>query len=134
MIQKKQLKIGLSKITPSPYDINSSNNPRSVIIQVQFQGENYKEWAQVMWTSFYAQRKQDFIDEIVEQPQDKSSKMEDWWTVQLKLILEILNIIEPNFPTTISYTKNVKDVWYGIEERFSIVKGPIIQQLRSYLV
>lgn len=29
----------------SPYDLNSNDNPGSVITQVQLRGENYDEWA-----------------------------------------------------------------------------------------
>lgn len=39
----EQEKPEVVKKTPSPYDLNPSDNPGSVITQVQLRGENYKE-------------------------------------------------------------------------------------------
>nr|KYP46964.1 hypothetical protein KK1_031446 [Cajanus cajan] len=47
------------------------------------------------------------------------------------LVSWILNTIEPNLRSTISYTENVKDLWEDIKERFSIVNGPMIHQLKQ---
>lgn len=45
------------KKTPSPYDLNSNDNPGSIITQVQLRGENYDEWAKAIRTSLRARRK-----------------------------------------------------------------------------
>ena len=41
----------------SSYDLNSNDNPGSVIVQVQLRGENYDEWARAMKTYLRARRK-----------------------------------------------------------------------------
>ncbi|XP_019442216.1 PREDICTED: uncharacterized protein LOC109346932 [Lupinus angustifolius] len=117
----------------SPYDLSSSDNPRSVITQVQLRGENYEEWARAMRTSLRARRKWGFIDGTIGKPEEESSEMEDWWTVQSMLVSWILNTVEPNLRSTISYMENARDLWDDIKERFSVVNGPRIQQLKSEL-
>ena len=44
------------------YDLNSNDNPRNIITQVQLKGDNYEEWAQAMRTSLRARRKWSFIE------------------------------------------------------------------------
>jgi hypothetical protein len=53
------------KKTPSPYDLNSNDNPRSIITQVQLHGENYDEWANAMGTSLRGRRKWGFVESTV---------------------------------------------------------------------
>ena len=112
--------------TPSPYDLNSSDNPGNLITQVQLKGENYDEWSRAMCTSLCARRKWEFVEGNILQPTKGSSELEDWWTVQSMLVSWVLNTIGPSLRSTISYQENVKDLWEDIKERFSIVNGPRI--------
>ena len=66
------------KRKPSPYDLNSNDNPGNIITQVQLKGENYDEWARAMKTSLRVRRKWSFIDGTIKQPDEGSSKLEDW--------------------------------------------------------
>jgi len=45
----------------------------------------------------------------------------------------ILNTIEPSLRSTIAYVETAHNLWEDIKERFSVVNGPRIQQLRSDL-
>ncbi|XP_017415208.2 uncharacterized protein LOC108326303 isoform X5 [Vigna angularis] len=117
----------------SPYDLSASDNPGNVITQVQLKGENYEEWAKAVKISLRARRKWGFIDGTHTEPETDTSKIEDWWTIQSMLVSWILNTIEPNLRSTIAYMENAKDLWDDIKERFSIVNGPRIQQLKSKL-
>ena len=86
-----------------------------------------------MKVSLRARRKWGFLDGTHKQPEDDAPEMEDWWTVQSMLVSWILNTIEPNLRSTITYVENVKDLWEDIKERFSVVNGPRIQQLKVEL-
>ncbi|XP_058750910.1 uncharacterized protein LOC131623932 [Vicia villosa] len=121
------------KKKPSPYDLTSNDNPGSVITQVQLRGENYDEWARAVKTSLRARRKWGFIDGTIKEPEEESSMMEDWWTVQAMLVSWILNMVEPSLRTTMSYFETSKELWDDIKERFSVVNGPRVQQLKSEL-
>ena len=59
--------------------------------------------------------------------------MDDWWTIQSMLISWILNTIEPNLRSTVSYAEDAKDLLQDIKDRFSVINGPPIQQLKSEL-
>lgn len=119
------------KKKPSSYDLHSNDNPGSVITQLR--GENYDEWARAIKISLRARRKWGFIDGTIKKPEEGSSIMEDWWTVQAMLVSWILNTVEPTLRTTISYLETAKELWDDIKERFSVVNGPRIQQLKSDL-
>lgn len=80
-----------------------------------------------------ARRKWGFIEGTIKHPTEGSSEMEDWWTVLSMLVSWILNTIEPSLRSTISYMENAQDLWEDIKERFSVVNGPRIQQLKSDL-
>ncbi|GAU34891.1 hypothetical protein TSUD_144220 [Trifolium subterraneum] len=125
--------IEMVKKTPSPYDLNSNDNPGSIITQVQLRGENYDEWAKAIRTSLRARRKWGFVEGTVKQPDENSPEMEDWWTVQAMVVSWILNTIEASLRSTISYMENAKELWDDIKDRLSVVNGPRIQQLKSEL-
>lgn len=121
------------KRNPLPYDLNASDNPGNVITQVQLRGENYEEWAKAMRTSLRVRRKWGFVEGVIDQPIEGSSEIEEWWIVQSMIVSWILNTIEPSLRSTVSYMENAQDLWKDIKERFSIVNGPRIQQLKSEL-
>jgi len=66
----------------SPYDLHASDNPGSIITQLQLRGENYDEWARAVRVSLRARRKWGFVDGTHEKPGDDEPEFEDWWTVQ----------------------------------------------------
>ncbi|XP_068466252.1 uncharacterized protein [Phaseolus vulgaris] len=124
---------GGAKKTYSPYDLNASDNPGNIITQVQLCGENYDEWARAVKISLRARRKWGFIDGTHIQPEDEAPDLEDWWTVQSMIVSWILNTIEPSLRSIVAYAETAHNLWEDIKERFSVVNGPRIQQLRSDL-
>jgi len=108
---------------PSPYDLNASDNLGNVITLVQLCGENYEEWMQTVKVSLRARRKWGFLDGTHKIPDEDAPEMEYWWTVQSILVSWILNTIESNLRSTITYAENAKDLWEDINEHFSVVNG-----------
>jgi len=110
--EKKSVeKTEVVKKTPSLDDLNSNDNPGSIITQVQLRGENYDEWAKAMRTSLRARRKRGFVEGTIKKPDEDSLEMEDWWTVQSMVVSWILNTIEASLRSTISYMENAKELW-----------------------
>lgn len=126
-------KTDLVKKTPSPYDLNSSDNPGNLITQVQLRGENYDEWSRALHTSLRARSKWGLVEGSIPQPKKDSPELEDWWAVQYMLASWVMNTIEPSLRSTISYQENVKDLWEDITELFSVLNGPRIQQIKAEL-
>jgi len=129
--EKRQNSPGKRKI--SPFDLSSNDNPGNLITQVQLRGENYDEWALAMKTSLRARRKWGFIEGTINKPSEATFELEDWWTVQSMIVSWILNTVEPNLRSTISYRENARDLWEDIKERFSVANGPRIHQLKADL-
>jgi hypothetical protein len=129
--EKRQNSPGKRNI--SPFDLSSNDNPGNLITQVQLRGENYDEWALAMKTSLRARRKWGFIEGTINKPSEATFELEDWWTVQSMIVSWILNTVEPNLRSTISYHENARDLWEDIKERFSVANGPKIHQLKADL-
>ncbi|KAH9705237.1 retrovirus-related pol polyprotein from transposon RE1 [Citrus sinensis] len=98
---------GLGKTMMSPYFLSASDNPGTIITQVQLRGTNYDEWARAMRTALRAKKKFGFVDGT--------------------------NTIELNLRSTVTYTEVAKLLWDDIKERFSVGNGPRVQQLKSEL-
>lgn len=122
-----------AKKMPSPFDLNSNDNPGSIITQVQLKGDNYEEWARAIRTSLRARRKWGFIEGKIAKPNDDCPESEEWWTVQSMIVSWILNTIEPGLRSTVSYTEDAATLWKDIKDRFSIANGPRVQQLKAEL-
>lgn len=119
-----------AKKVHSPFDLNSSDTPRNIITQVQLKGDNYDEWARAICTSLHARRKWGFVEGTVKKPNENSARMEDWWTIHSMVVSWILKSIEARLRSMISYKENAQDLWKDIKDRFSVVNGPRIQQLK----
>ena len=118
----------------SLYFLSASDNPGTIITQVQLRGTNYDEWARAMRTALRAKKKFGFVDGTVKQPADDSADLENWWMVNSMLVSWIQNTIEPNLRSTVTYTEVAKLLWDDIKERFFVGNGPRVQQLKSKLV
>ncbi|CAH9104998.1 unnamed protein product [Cuscuta europaea] len=119
--------------TISPYDLTSSDNPGSIITQVQLRGHNYEEWARAIRTALRARKKFGFVDRSIPQPEEDSPDYEDWWTNNSLLVSWIRNTIEPTLRSSISYIEMASALWDDIKSQFSVVNGPKIQQLKREL-
>ena len=120
--------------TISPYDITSNDNPGSLLTHVQLKGENYDEWARALRTALRARKKFGFVDGSIKRPDEGSPDLEDWWTNNSLLVSWIMNTIESGLRSTMSHMEVARDLWEDIRERFSMVNGPRIPQLRAELV
>ncbi|KAK3008446.1 hypothetical protein RJ639_014444 [Escallonia herrerae] len=79
-------KDAIQRKTISPYDLTTNDNPRIIITQVQLKGENYDEWARSIRTALRARKKFGFIDGTIKRPDENSSDLEDWWTINSLLM------------------------------------------------
>ncbi|KAK3020784.1 hypothetical protein RJ639_045856 [Escallonia herrerae] len=119
--------------TISPYDLTTNDNPVIIITQVQLKGENYDEWAHSIRTAMRARKKFGFIDGTIKRLDETSLDLEDWLTINSLLVSWIRNTIEPTLRSTISHVEVAQDLWTDINERFLVINGPRIQQLKTKL-
>jgi len=119
--------------TISPYDISTFDNPGLLITHVQLKGENYDEWARSLRTTLRAMKKFGFIDGSIKKSMDDSTDLEDWWIINSLLVSWIRNTIESSLCSTISHVEIAQGLWNDIRDRFSLVNGPRMQQIKSNL-
>ncbi|XP_074342734.1 uncharacterized protein LOC141680396 [Apium graveolens] len=81
----------------------------------------------------YVKKKIGFIDGSITQPPEESDEYEDWISVNSMLVSWIMNTIDSKLRSTISYHESARDMWNDIQERFNILNGPRIQQLKVEL-
>ncbi|GMJ15242.1 hypothetical protein like AT1G21280 [Hibiscus trionum] len=100
----------MQRKTISPYDITSSDNPESLITQIQLKGENYDEWARSLRIALRARKKFGFVDGTIQRLDEKSPDLEDWLTNNSLLVSWIMNTIELSLHSTISHMEVAQEL------------------------
>ncbi|KAL5703009.1 hypothetical protein ACHQM5_028155 [Ranunculus cassubicifolius] len=93
---------------------------------------NYDEWSRAIQTSLMAKKKYGFVEGKIPKPTE-AGKLEDWCAVQSMLVAWLLNTIEPKISSTLSYYDEVLVLWKHLKNRFCVVNGTKICQLKSSL-
>ena len=121
------------KKVPSPYDLSSSDNPGVAISPVQLTGENYAEWSSELENALRAKRKSGFIDGTLTKPDEESSDLDTWNTVNSMIVGWIRTSISPKIRSTVTFTSDAHKLWEQLRQRFSIGNSVRAHQLRAEL-
>lgn len=121
------------KIVAPIYRLVANENPGAVIAQVQFNGDNFDEWAQAVRTALRVKKKHGFIDGSIVKPKEDASDYEDWVSAKSMVILWILNTVEPKVRRSLANKEDPHELWKEIKERFSEGNGPRIQEIKAEL-
>ena len=122
-----------TKKVPSPYDLSSSDNPGVAISPVQLTGENYAEWSSELENALRAKRKSGFIDGTLTKPDEESSDLDTWNTVNSMIVGWIRTSISPKIHSTVTFTSDVHNLWEQLHQRFSMGNSVRAHQLRAEL-
>ncbi|KAL6576051.1 hypothetical protein OROHE_000522 [Orobanche hederae] len=114
----------------SPFFLGPQDRPGDFITPARFNGANYDEWAGEIETALQARRKFGFLDGTITSPEPPCTQS-DWTTIHAMLVSWIMNTIAPEVKITLSKYKDAKRLWDNLKERFALVNGPRIQQLKS---
>ncbi|CAA7053595.1 unnamed protein product [Microthlaspi erraticum] len=115
------------------YQLAANENPGAMIAQVQFNGDNFDEWAQAMRTALRVKKKYGFVDGSIPKPDENSAEFEDWTSASSMVALWILNTIEPKVRRTLANKEDPTELWQEIKDRFSEGNGPRIQEIKTEL-
>lgn len=74
------------------------------------------------------------VEGLIPKPKGGSDKEEECWTINILVGLWILNTIEPNLRTTISYIERCDELWADLKERFMSGNALRKHELRTALV
>lgn len=122
-----------TKVVMAAYQLAANENPGAVIAQVQFNGDNFDEWAQAIRSALRVKKKFGFVDGSVVKPQEGAPEFEDWMSANSMVSLWILNTVDPEIRRTLANKENPEELWKEIKDRFSEGNGPRIQEIKSQL-
>lgn len=115
------------------YQLVANENPGGIIAQVQFNGENFDEWAQAMRTALRVKKKYGFVDGSIRKPKEDEPEYEDWVSASSMVALWILNTIEPKVRRTLGNKEDTQKLWAEIKDIFSEGNGPRIHEIKGEL-
>ncbi|CAA7020470.1 unnamed protein product [Microthlaspi erraticum] len=109
-------------------------NPGNLAIAlVQFNGDNFDEWAQAVWTALRVKKKFGFVDGSVTEPAKDAADHEDWLSAKSMVTLWILNTVDSKVRRTLANKEDPAELWKEIKELFSEGNGPRIQENKAEL-
>ncbi|KAK9690010.1 hypothetical protein RND81_09G098600 [Saponaria officinalis] len=83
-------------------------------------------------TSLQAKRKFSFVEGKIPKP-TTPEKLEDWIAVHSMLVAWLLNTVEPSLRSTLPYYDDAQALWTHLKQRFCVVNGTRICQLKASL-
>ncbi|KAJ8626232.1 hypothetical protein MRB53_019539 [Persea americana] len=120
-----------TKIEPnSPFFLGLQDRPGDFITPVRLLTDNSDAWAHAFRVSLSSRRKFGFLDGSIQSFAPPVTR-DDLIAIQCMLVSWIMNTIDPEVKSLLSNYDNAKLLWDDLNERFSVVNGPRIQQLKD---
>lgn len=114
----------------SPFFLGTGDRPGDFITPTRLRGDNYDDWASDIQLALEARRKFEFLEGTITGPQLPYTQS-DWNTVNAMLVSWITNTIDPEVKSTLSKFRDAKRLWEHLKQRYAMVNGPRIQQLKT---
>ncbi|RVX14877.1 Retrovirus-related Pol polyprotein from transposon RE2 [Vitis vinifera] len=114
----------------SPFFLGTGDRPGDFITPTRLRGDNYDDWAFDIQLALEACRKFEFLEGTITGPQPPYTQS-DWNTVNAMLVSWITNTIDPEVKSTLSKFRDAKRLWEHLKQRYAMVNGPRIQQLKT---
>eukprot|EP00261_Vitis_vinifera_P037428 XP_019078671.1 PREDICTED: uncharacterized protein LOC109123418 [Vitis vinifera] len=114
----------------SPFFLGIGDRPGDFITPTRSRGDNYDDWASDIQLALEARRKFEFLEGTITGPQPPYTQS-DWNTVNAMLVSWITNTIDPEVKSTLSKFRDAKRLWEHLKQRYAMVNGPRIQQLKT---
>ncbi|RVW45537.1 Retrovirus-related Pol polyprotein from transposon RE2 [Vitis vinifera] len=114
----------------SPFFLGTGDRPGDFITPTRLRGDNYDDWASDIQLALEARRKFEFLEGTITGPQLLYTQS-DWNTVNAMLVSWITNTIDPEVKSTLSKFHDAKRLWEHLKQRYAMVNGLRIQQLKT---
>ncbi|RVX05144.1 hypothetical protein CK203_020252 [Vitis vinifera] len=114
----------------SPFFLGTGDQPGDFITPTRLRGDNYDDWASDIQLALEARRKFEFLEGTITGPQPPYTQS-DWNTVNAMLVSWITNTIDPEVKSTLSKFRDAERLWEHLKQRYAMVNGPRIQQLKT---
>lgn len=116
----------------SPFFLGPQDKPGDYITPIRLKLDNFDDWSYAIRLALTSRRKYGFLDGTISTWVTPCTK-EDWNTIQCMLVSWITNTIHPEVLSMLSKYDNAKRLWDDLHERFSVINGPRIHQLKTEL-
>ncbi|KAH7545427.1 hypothetical protein FEM48_Zijuj01G0092700 [Ziziphus jujuba var. spinosa] len=114
----------------SPFFLGTGDRPGDFITPTRLREDNYDDWASDIQFALEARRKLEFLEGTITGPQPPYTQS-DWNIVNAMLVSWITNTIDPEVKSTLSKFHDAKRLWEHLKQRYAMVNGPRIQQLKT---
>ncbi|KAL6323166.1 hypothetical protein AAG906_027445 [Vitis piasezkii] len=112
----------------SPFS-RHGDRPGDFITPTRLRGDNYDDWASI-FSWHWRHAASSILEGTITGPQPPYTQS-DWNTVNAMLVSWITNTIDPEVKSTLSKFRDAKRLWEHLKQRYAMVNGPRIQQLKT---
>lgn len=120
-----------TKIDPnSPFHLGPQDRPGDFITPIRLKLDNFDDWSHAVRVALSSRRKFGFLNGTITDVVPPYTK-DDWVTIQCMLVSWLTNTIDPEVRSMLSNYNDAKRLCHDLHERFSIVNGPHIHQLKG---
>eukprot|EP00257_Ricinus_communis_P015175 XP_015573038.1 uncharacterized protein LOC107261039 [Ricinus communis] len=114
----------------SPYFLNSSDNPGTILVSCLLKCENYQTWRRAMMNALRAKNKLCFIDGSLSKPYVSNQEIQAWKKCNSMVIFWIFNALASELHDSVAYVDTAYKMWGDLQERFSQGNVPRIHELK----
>ncbi|GAU31058.1 hypothetical protein TSUD_214940 [Trifolium subterraneum] len=108
-----------SDLALDPYYIHPSENPTTVCVSPQLEGENnYHGWAKRMQRVLATKNKFRFVDGSIPIPREDDLNFIAWERCNNLVHSWLINSMKPQVAESVVYIENAMDVWKDLKERY----------------
>lgn len=116
----------------NPFYLGAHDRPGDFITPIRLKLDNFDSWSHAVKVALSSRRKFGFLDGTIVDAVSPATK-EDWIVVHCMLVSWLMNTIDPEVKSMLSNYDNAKRLWDDLHERFCVVNGPRIHQLKSQI-
>lgn len=114
----------------SSFYLGPQDRPGDFITPIRLRLDNFNDWSHAVMVALSSRRKFGFLDGTIKDITPPATK-EDWTTIHYMLVSWLTNTIDPEVKSMLSNYDNAKRLWDDLHERFCVINGPRIQQLKA---
>ncbi|XP_074305508.1 uncharacterized protein LOC141640724 [Silene latifolia] len=116
----------------SSYYLGPQDKPGDSITPVRLTLNNFDEWAHNVCVALKSRRKYVFVNGTINEPKAPCTQ-DDWETIHSMLVSWLSHTISSEVRSLLPKYENAKRLWDDMHERFSVVDGSRIQQIKAGL-
>ncbi|XP_021753632.1 uncharacterized protein LOC110719025 [Chenopodium quinoa] len=118
--------------TNSPFYLGAHDRPGDFITPIRLKLDNFDAWSHAIYVALSSRRKFGFLDGTITDCIPPAIK-EDWVVIHCMLVSWLMNTIDPEVKSLLSNYDNAKRLWDDLHERFCVINGPRIQNLKAQI-